>query len=287
MKNLILSILVLVPLYLCVGDVGVANGQAQIRLGKKTPFIQKFLGKTWQTEGKKLWHFVSGAVVDEDGNVRRQWRTAVKRASTAYAIASLAVMPLCSNLTCAQRSANGVASEIVQGGLAERHDLIVYTDNGKESFGYGRDRIRLFASSSPSKSAVVPYVAHWDLVPIANLDSFFKTEGLWELLNWDLWNYWVAGKMIDRQEVIEVEFVAILRGAEVEIAAEEKFLQGRELAKLKARRDSIQGGQAQEFYAVLIDTERVRNTKGDYDEIKVEPYFKFVTEDLQPVFEHN
>lgn len=285
MRSLILSILV--PMCLCVGDVGWANGQPQIHIRKEIPLLKRWASKFWQAKGK-VWHWASGAVVDENGNVlRRQWRDTLKRTGKVYAIVSLAVMPLCSNLTCAQRSVNGVASEVLQGGMAEHRNLTIYTDNGEEHFGYWHDKIRLVQGSNPSKSAIVPYVAHWDLVPVANLDSFFKTEGLWELLNWDLWNYWVAGKMIDRQKVIEVEFVDILRGAGVEIKAGKKFLQGRELAKLKAKYDNINGEQGQEFYAVLIDAERVPNSRGDYDEIKVNPYFKFVTQDLQPVFAHN
>ena len=281
MRNLILSMLV--PLCLFVGEVGWAN-QPQIHKGKTTSLVKKLWDKAWQAKGK-LGHYLSAAVVDENGTVHRHWQTGLKRAGTVYALAALVAMPLCSNLTCAQRGADGVASEVVQGGMAEQSDLVIYTDGNEENFGRWRDRIRLFASSNPSKSAVVPYVAHWDFVPVANLDSWFKTEGRWELLNWDLWNYWVAGKMIARQEVIEVEFVDILRGAEVEIAAGKKLLQGRELAKLKVKRDSIQGGQEQELYAILIDTELVLNIKGDYDERVVTPYFKFVTQDLQPVFE--
>ena len=285
MRSLILAILV--PLCLWVGDVGWASGQPQINMQKKIPLVKKLASKAWQAKGQ-VWHWLSGAVVDEEGNVlRSQWQDALKRTGKVYAIAALAVMPLCSNLICAQRDVNGVASEVVQGGMAETSNLTVYTDNGEENFGYWHDRIRLVQASNPSQSAIVPYVAHWDLVPVANLDSFFKTEGWWELLNWDLWNYWVAGKMIDRQEIIEVEFVDILRGAEVEINTGKKFLQGRELAKLKAKYDNVSGGQGQEFYAVLINTERVLNSKGDYDEIKVEPYFKFVTQDLQPVFGHD
>ena len=283
MRSLILSILL--PMCLCVGDVGWANGQAQVYTGKKIPGVKKLASKLWQAKDK-VWHWASGAVVDAEGKVlRRQWRDTLKRTVKVYAIASLAVLPLCSNLTCAQRSVNGVASEVVQGGMAEHRDLAIYTDNGEEHFGYWHDRIRLVQGSNPAKSAIVPYVAHWDLVPVANLDDLFKAEGLWELLNWDLWNYWVAGKMIDRQEVIEVEFVAILRGAKIEINAGEKFLQGRELAKFKAKYSNARGEQGQEFYAVLIDTEHVLNIKGDYNEIKVNPYFKFVTQDLQPVFE--